>query len=138
MPHQQDPILRVLCDAYALIADPAQWCRHADARNADGTECSAKSPDATQFCASGAIDRGFHPILWRNQAHGYLARASFNLYNTVVVAAVNDDLDATHGHEAALTLYAYAAAQRIHELESRASTASPSTSLHGSTTAAPT
>jgi hypothetical protein len=42
--------------ARELLSDPARWCRSGGyARNAFGSECSAEDPNATSWCALGAL-----------------------------------------------------------------------------------
>ena len=55
--------LEVLIAARALLADPDRWCQGEDAEDAWGCRvqpyddrCEGVNPDATAFCALGAVD----------------------------------------------------------------------------------
>jgi hypothetical protein len=45
----------VLRAAKSLIATPETWCRGASARNGRGNRVAVESPNAVQFCATGAV-----------------------------------------------------------------------------------
>src|SRR5215472_13322131 len=44
-----------LVAARKLIEDKERWCKHAEARLKNGSPCMANNPDATQWCAMGAV-----------------------------------------------------------------------------------
>lgn len=53
-------VLDGLKAARDLISVPQRWTQGASARNRDGHTCSPLSPEATCFCATGAVRRACH------------------------------------------------------------------------------
>lgn len=47
--------LEILREARALISNPENWTRRTFARDASGVKVYARSPNADQFCAIGAV-----------------------------------------------------------------------------------
>jgi hypothetical protein len=98
------PVVRILKDARARIADPAQWTTGGLARTNTGTLCSVDDPAAVCFCAMGALLRACSLAgeneagnrgLWA-VAEDVLDRVSGGYY-----VYINE----TRGHQAVLDLY---------------------------------
>lgn len=49
--------LEILKEARAIIATPGKWTKGEFARDKEGNKVGICSPDASQFCAVGAINR---------------------------------------------------------------------------------
>ena len=54
-----------LADFYA--EDPNRWTQNDEARDANGYACSARNPDAVQWCVSGAVDK-LYPVFREHEA----------------------------------------------------------------------
>lgn len=47
--------VEILTGAREILSDPARWTVEASARDANGAACDVYSPEATCFCAVGAL-----------------------------------------------------------------------------------
>ena len=113
--------LEVLIAARALLADPDRWCQGEDAEDAWGCRvqpyddrCEGVNPDATAFCALGAVDavRGDYigispPENWPGECPLHIDPAKKALHEammalrgdesgTLTVNGFNDDDATTH------------------------------------------
>lgn len=52
--------VEILTGAREILSDPARWTVEASARDADGKLCDVYSPEATCFCAVGALIKAAH------------------------------------------------------------------------------
>ena len=111
--------LEILCDAWALIEDPARWCQGEYARDADGRSANPHDPRVPRRCAAGALYRA-NPLLTGAYTATEIARDGYRLHYGALnalgdaaralysqnIPAVNDDL----GHAAVERCYALAVA----------------------------
>lgn len=93
--------LNALCNAWARIADPEHWCQGVSARAANGTPVAPAAPEATRWCAVGALQLG--------NTLAPLERAAEALYGDTTIAAINDEI----GHAAVERVYALAVAMEV-------------------------
>lgn len=98
-------ILNVLIAARARISDRSEWCKGAEARNAQGASVDPRSPAAVRWCATGALAREgeYDPAFPAAVAAIAWAIADFLPAGRVFVSAYNDDDRTTH--EDILALY---------------------------------
>ena len=67
--------------ARAMVASPSKWTRGAFARDENGMVVQPASPDATSFCAAGAIMRAAYELAgcahdWDRSAYDILRRST--------------------------------------------------------------
>ena len=92
----------VLREARALIADEQRWCKHAEARNADGGGVEFDHPDAARWCAIGAVWRACNTwTRWEIADYLYLAAERLRPGISGHVT-YNDHPDTTHADILAL------------------------------------
>lgn len=103
-------ISEILIGARALIADPAHWTQEVHARDKNGMPVVPTDPDATCFCADGALvkaagvtidDEGY----WGNDEAYYAANkllcdVTFHMTGQRSYARVNDGFAEIEDHEA--------------------------------------
>lgn len=95
-----NPEKRILRRAAQIIANPDNWTQHALARNRLEMLVYSNSPEATKFCAAGAIRRAVTEAGdLSTTARQAAERASQRLFNTSLVG-VNDDI----GRQSALVV----------------------------------
>ena len=56
-------LIRGIEGAIDLLEAPGSWTQHALARNGQGTPVSGMSPEATQYCIVGALERSGNAVL---------------------------------------------------------------------------
>src|SRR5688572_13346446 len=89
----------VLERARALIADKANWCRGALARNASGTPVHPTASAARKWCAYGALLAAAHELTNDlSQAHSLAAQTARAFHGATSIVTVND----MFGHAAVL------------------------------------
>jgi hypothetical protein len=49
--------------AYELLGSPNAWCQESPGEDAQGNKVDALDPKATKWCALGAIQRAYPPVL---------------------------------------------------------------------------
>lgn len=94
----------VLRAARALIADPARWCQYVLAQNAHNQSVAPLDPDATRWCAVGALCRvldyaGLH--LW-SEIEAWLREANDA---RLAIAVVNDSGSPERAHANVLATF---------------------------------
>jgi hypothetical protein len=57
MSNRQSVLLKLIGDIDRILDQPEHWCRKAFAKNAEGLPVKPESPEAVEFCLTGAIER---------------------------------------------------------------------------------
>lgn len=95
----------ILQGAYALIADPSHFCQHSMARNVDGLSVPIDAPDASRWCALGALDKIGAQRYALHDAEEFLREACATLFDSCQISVVNDRLN---GHTSICQAFALA------------------------------
>jgi hypothetical protein len=103
-------VAETLIAARALIADPVHWTQEVHARDKHGMPVLPTDPDATCFCADGALTKAAGVIIdddghWGNDEHYYAANkllcdVTYDLTQQRSYARVNDGDAEIEDHEA--------------------------------------
>ena len=83
------PVLQTLIAARQLITDPTHWTQSTSARDRVGREVHPTSPNACQWCGSGAITRTALPTT-STSAHHAVAEAARELFGIGAIPHLND------------------------------------------------
>lgn len=97
--------VRVLKKARGLIADPANFCTSAYARNVHGDKVGSRNPDAVQFCAIGAITRASDGVLGHRSSHVFLYQAAESMVHSPAAADSVVEVNDCDGHAAVIGMY---------------------------------
>jgi hypothetical protein len=85
-------VLKTLIKAKAVISDPAHWTKDRLAKTSTGVYTTINSPDATCFCAVGALAKGCNLKPVRPTEEEYTAPCVVNAASVLVTALGMDQM----------------------------------------------
>lgn len=97
------PLVDLLTEAKALIADESNWTQGAYAKNAEGFTVDNLAEEATCFCSLGALHRAATKLAFEVDSF-YVERLAIDVLHTVIhkstgfrsIAVYNDDSHREH------------------------------------------
>ena len=98
---------QVVTRALAMISDEANWTRGALARDKHGRGCSWDGPEASRYCAVGALARASAELFGPSREVGSTAMrvASYVLKANGLEAACLPNINDVHGHAVIVAIF---------------------------------
>jgi len=63
--------------AYELLGSSNAWCQESPGEDAHGNKVDALDPEATKWCALGAIQKVYPPVQWEEMMDRLLRASAF-------------------------------------------------------------